>query len=29
MRIANGWRDHDDDLTKGVVFVVKILDQIQ
>ena len=29
MRIANGRRDHNYDLAKGVVFVVEILDQIQ
>jgi hypothetical protein len=29
MRVANGRRDHNYDLAKGVVFVVEILDQIQ
>lgn len=29
MRVANGWRDHNYDFAKRVVFVVEILDQIQ
>jgi hypothetical protein len=29
MRITDGWGDHNDDLAKGMIFVVKVLDQIQ